>query len=159
MRLKIFSKNNLVHDFIIFRSFFVNLLTTSDLTSEKFMLSYFMYCACISLISLFRSTTGYSFSIVFSRTLILTFYALRSVRRKSFQPKRSFSTAKKSCITHAAIYKLDIWGISVCPLFPHLVIYLLFWQHQNVFVKRLHKRQVHLDRETLLEIKLVSKYN
>ena len=42
-------------------------------------------CACVFLIGLFRSTTGYIFFIVFFQTLILTFYALKSVRRKSFK--------------------------------------------------------------------------
>ena len=39
---------------------------------------------CVFLIGLFRSTTGYIFSILFFRTLVLTFYTLRSVGLKSF---------------------------------------------------------------------------
>ena len=44
----------------------------------------YRFCACVFLIGPFRPTNGYIFFIVFFRTLILTFYALRSVRRKSF---------------------------------------------------------------------------
>ena len=63
-------------------------------------------CACVFLIGLFRSTTGYIFFIVFFRTLILTFYALGSVKQKAFSICRkmfaffkatfNFCTAKKS---------------------------------------------------------------